>query len=112
MVYAPTGVAAFQAGGSAGHSLLQLPTGEKAFGQLEPSKGESMRKVQGNLSRRALLSGDERGVAGRSMLGWQEYNAPIAPISRAAHSSASRGGRPVANSPGGDIQLQPALDTP
>ena len=47
VVYAPTGVAAFQAGGSTGRSLLQLPTGKKAFGQLEPSMGESLRKVQG-----------------------------------------------------------------
>ena len=40
MVYAPTGVAAFQVGGPAGHSLLQLPTGKKAFGQLDSLKGE------------------------------------------------------------------------
>ena len=51
MVYAPTGVAAFQAGGPTGHILLQLPTGKEAFGQIEPPKGESMRKAQGDLSR-------------------------------------------------------------
>ena len=32
MVYAPTGVAAFQVGGPTGQSLLQLPAGKKAFG--------------------------------------------------------------------------------
>ena len=113
MVYAPTGVAAFQAGGPTGHSLLKLPTGKKAFGQLEPLKGESLRKAQGDLSRRALLIGGGRGVVGRSMLLWKEYNSPpIAPISREAHSSASRGGRPVVNLLGADLQLPPALDSP
>ena len=107
MVYAPTGVAAFQAGGSTGHILLQLPTGKKAFGLLEPLRGEALRKAQENLSRRALLIGGERGMIGRSMLGRQEYNAYLAPISREADSSASRGGRPVVNLIGDDLQLPP-----
>ena len=46
------------------------------------------------------------------MIGWQEYNAFLAPISREAHSSASRGGRPVVNLLGEDIQLLPVLGTP
>ena len=71
MVYAPTGVAAFQVGGSTGRSLPQLPKGKKAFGLLEPLKGESMRIAQANLSRRALHMGGERGAIGRSMVGWQ-----------------------------------------
>ena len=89
MVYAPTGVAAFQLGrGSAGRIPLQPPTGKKAVGQLEPSKGESLRKVQGNLSRCALLIGDERGAIRRAMLGRQEYNTGFPPISREAHPVA------------------------
>ena len=112
MVYAPTGVAAFQVGGSTGHSLFQLPTGKKAFGQLEPIKGDSLRKVQENLSRCAMLIGDERGMIGRSMLGWQEYNAALAPISRDPELAGSRGGRPVVNLIGDDFQLPPVLVTP
>ena len=80
-VYAPTGVAAFQVGGSMGRSLLQLPTGKKAYGRLDPLKGDPLRKAQGDLSRCALLIGDERWMIGQPMLGWQEYNAAIAPIS-------------------------------
>ena len=91
MVYAPTGVAAFQVGGPAGHSLLQLPTGERAFGQLDPLKGEPIRKLQGTLSRCALLIGEERWAAGRSMPGWQEYNAALAPISRDSHLAGAEG---------------------
>ena len=47
-----------------------------------------------------------------SMLGWQEYNATLAPISRDPHLAGSRGGRPVVNFLGGGIQLPSALDTP
>ena len=47
-VYAPTGVAAFHVGGSTGRSLPQLPTLEKAIGQLEPLKGDAMRKFLEN----------------------------------------------------------------
>ena len=47
MVYAPTGVAAFQEVGSTGHSLLHLPTGKMACGQLYPLKGDALREVQG-----------------------------------------------------------------
>ena len=112
MVYAPTGVAAFQVGGPTGQILPQRPNGKKAFGQIEPSKGASMRKVQGNLSRCARLSGDERGMIGRSMLGRQEYNAALAPIAREARSSESWGGRHVVNFRGDDIQLPPALGDP
>ena len=46
------------------------------------------------------------------MLGWQEYNAGIAPISHGAHSGASWGGRPVVNLLGDDLQPPPVLDTP
>ena len=47
MAYAPTGVEAFQAGGSTGHSLLQPPTEKKDVGHLELLKGESLRKAHG-----------------------------------------------------------------
>ena len=46
------------------------------------------------------------------MLGWQAYNASLAPISRDARSVASREGRPCVNFLGGDLQLPPALDAP
>ena len=75
MVYAPTGVAAFQVGGSTRGILLQLPIGKKAFGQLEPPKGESLRRSQADLRRCALLIRDERRMVGRSILGWKGYNA-------------------------------------
>ena len=80
MAYAPTGVAAFQVGGSTGNSLLQLSTGGKmAFGHRDRAKGESMRKEQGDLSWRALHIGDELGMVGRPIIGRQEYNADLAP---------------------------------
>ena len=82
------------------------------FGQIDPTKGESMRKEQLGLSRCALLIGDERGVIGRSMLGWQAYNAALAPIPRASNPVASWGGRPVVNLIGDDLQLPPVLDAP
>lgn len=65
-VYAPTGVAAFLAGGSTGRSPPKHPKGRAAFGQIEPLMGDAMRKVQGNLSRRALLVGNER----RAIYSW------------------------------------------
>ena len=46
------------------------------------------------------------------MIGWQEYNAALAPISRESHSVAPRGGRPVVNLLGDGLQLPPVLDTP
>ena len=77
-------VADFQVGGSTGRNILQLPTGQKAFGQLDPMRGDELREVQGNLSRRALIIGNERGVIGRSILGRNEYNTSLAPTSREA----------------------------
>ena len=113
-VFAPTGVAAFQVGGETGHRLFRLPTGKKAFGQLEPLKGDALRAVQDNLRQCALLIGDERGMIGRTMLGWQEYNASLAPFANADQSSGlcSWGGRPVVNLLGDDLQLPPVLDAP
>ena len=51
-------------------------------------------------------------MIGRSMIGRQEYNAGIAPVSRESHSGASWGGRPVVNLLGDDLRLPPALDAP
>ena len=60
-VFGPTGVAAFQVGGPAGRRVLRAPTGKKAFGQLDPIKGDALREAQENLRRCAFLVGDERG---------------------------------------------------
>ena len=83
-VYAPTGVAAFQVGGETSRRLLRRAIGIKAYAQLEPPKGESARLFHGELSARASLIGDVRGMIGRSMLGWQEYRASLAPFRGAA----------------------------
>ena len=96
-IYAPKGVVAPQAGGATGRSLAQLPAGEMAFGRLESLKSGALRGFQGNLSRRALIIGDARGMIGRSMLRWKECNAAPAPTARRAPSVASWGGRPVVN---------------
>ena len=111
-VYAPTGIAAFHVGASAGRRLLQLPTGRKVFGKLDPLKGEGLRNLQGDLNRCALLVGDERGMIGRARLGWEGYHASIAPIRRQSASSTSRGGRQVVNLLGDDSQIPPVLDAP
>ena len=100
MAYAPKGVSASQLGGLAGQSLLKLPTGAGAFGQLDPTMGESMRKVRGDLRRCALPPRIERPAVGRPMLRWQEFNASFAPISQKALAFAPRGGRPVGNTIG------------
>ena len=73
-----------------------------------------MRAVQNNLRQCALLIGDERGMIGRTMPGWQEYNASLSPFANAAQSGGSRswGGRPVVNLLGDDLQLPPVLDAP
>ena len=102
----------FRVGDSTGRSLLQLPTGKKAFGQIELLKGDAMRNVQGNLIRCARLIGDERGAIWRTRIGRKEYNASLAPTSRMARSVAYWGGRPVVNLFVGDLQLPPILDNP
>ena len=91
-----------------------LPTATRGMapGQLEPLKGDALRKVQANLSRCALLIGDERGIILRAMIGWDEYNASLAETSRMANSVAPWGVRPVGNLLWGDLQLPSALDTP
>ena len=105
-VFAPTGVAAFQVGGPTGHRPLRVPTGKKAFGHLEPLKGDAAREVQDNLRRCALLVGDERWVIGRGMMGRLGYRASLSPFAPPPTDGASQwGGRPVLNLLGGDIQL-------
>ena len=104
-VFAPTGVAAFQAVGSAGHRLLRVPTGKKAPGQLDPIKGDALREVQENRRRCALLVGDERGVIGRSVTGRLDYHASLSPFAPPPPYGVSQwGGRPVVNVLGDDLQ--------
>ena len=67
-VYAPKGVAASMVSGSQGRGVLQLPTGKKAFGRIEPLKGDAHRKLQGDLSRRA--SGRRRARGDRARYSW------------------------------------------
>ena len=78
-VYAPTGIAAFQAGGIDGSKTPPTPNREEGCLTARAVAGR-IRKAKGNLSRCALLIGDERGAVGCSMLWWQEYNAGISPI--------------------------------
>ena len=104
--FAPTGVAAFRAGGPAGHRLLRAPTGKKALGKLDPRKGDALREVQDNPRKCALLVGDGRGVVGRNMAGWVEYRASLAPFDAPPPEGVALwGGRPVVNLLGGGIQL-------
>ena len=107
----PKGVSAFQVVGPAGRRLLRAPTGKKARGQLEPKKGDALREVQESIRHCALLVGDERWVIGRSMTGWLEYRAPLAPFAPPPVDGVSQwGSRPVVNLLGGDLQLPPVLD--
>ena len=110
-VYAPTGIAALQVG-VGWPPPPPTPKGEKALGHLYALKGDGIRQPQGNLDRRALLIGDERGAIGRSMIGWKQYRDGLAPLPSRGESSASWGGRPVADLLGDDLQLPPALATP
>ena len=88
-LFAPAGVAAFHVGGPTGHRLLRVPTGKKAFGQIEPLKGDALRAAHDSLRRFAFLVGDERGMIGRARMGWLEYRAsldpPIASSGRSSH---------------------------
>ena len=72
-----------------GHRLFRLPTGKKDLGQLEPLKGDALRAAQDNLRQCALLIGGERGMIGRTMLGWQEYNASLGPPAKNPQSDGS-----------------------
>ena len=109
-VCAPTGVAAFQVAGPAGHRALRAPTGKKAFSQMDPIKGDALRESRENLRQRALLFCDERGVVGRIMMGRKEYRASRAPSdSPRPECVALWGRRPVFNLPWGALH-PPVLD--
>ena len=112
--YAPAGVAAFHVVGQTSHRLPRPPTGKIAYGQLEPLKGEAIRLVQENLSGRARLIGDERGVIGRAMRGWKEYRSQLAPFRGAPGGRDPRSwcGRPCVDLLGGDFHLPPVVDSP
>ena len=111
-VYCPTGLAAFQVGGRAAHSLFKIPTGSSAHRELAPPSGERLRSLQESLRHAIALIGGERGMMGRTSLGWQEFNASCAPVSGPgdARSPSSWGNRPVVALLGDDLQLPPVMD--
>lgn len=94
-----------------GGRLFRLPA-RLAFGHLEPLKGEALRAAQGNLRKSALLIGDERGLAGLTMIGREGYNESLAPYANRlpTGSSPSCRGRPVVNLPGDDRQIPHFLE--
>ena len=86
---APTGIAAFVAGGSTWHTLAGIPVGSK-FNKSFSAQGGSI-KLQQALAKLVALLGDETSMTGRILFGWIAHKcaAPAFPLpaSLSAHCS-------------------------